>query len=260
MQNRTECRTTDRISQRAMPRGYVENLEAKVGGLEARVKELEASLALERSACGDHGGVGVLNSGQNGSSLRSGGDTYNSSNGIKPGTYMNGSRGIRIHPQLQNITCPGDDKIGGFRAGCYYLGLSSGASTLHSMRDTALSVLGVEIDLSDVDPADTNHPGIEGDIGESYASCLSSMFGVNPKVPQGLELPPKAECLECAEWFFKFSYSYLPIVHRQTFMKQVGVHSPWSLDITADCLVSSSCGYTTIGTINQLLLSWSKFT
>ncbi|KAF8455886.1 fungal-specific transcription factor domain-containing protein [Terfezia claveryi] len=219
MQNRTECRTTDRISQRAMPRGYVENLEAKVGGLEVRVKELEASLALERSARGDHGGV---NGGQkhDGSSLRSGGDTYNSTNGTKPGT-MNGNRGIKILPQLRNSTCLGDDKVRGFRAGCYYLGSSSGASTLHSMRDTALSVLGVEIDLSDVDPADINNPGAEDGIGESYASCLSSMFGVNPKVPQDLELPSKAECMRCAEWFFAFSYSYLPIVHRQTFMKQL---------------------------------------
>ena len=259
MQNRTECRTTDRISQRAMPRGYVENLEAKVGGLEARVKELEASLALERSVCGDHG---CVNGGQkhDGSSLRNGGDTYNSIIETKPGTYMNGNRSIKIHPQLRNSTCPGDDKVRGFRAGCYYLGSSSGASTLHSMRDTALSVLGVEIDLSDVDPADINHPGVEDGIGESYASCLSSMFGVNSKVPHDLELPSKAECMECAEWFFAFSYSYLPIVHRQTFMKQVGVHCLWLLDIIADCFMSSSSGCMTIGTTNQLLVSWSKFT
>jgi len=259
MQNRTECRTTDRISQRAMPRGYVENLESKVGGLEARVKELEAALALERSVRGDHGGV---NGGQqhDGSSLRNGGDKYNSTNGTKPGTYMNGNRSIKIHPQLRNSTCPGNGKARGFRAGCYYLGSSSGASTLHSMRDTALSVLGVEIDLSDVDPADINHPGEENGIGESYASCLSSMFGVNPKVPQDLELPSKAECMGCAEWFFAFSYSYLPIVHRQSFMKQVGVHCPWSFDITTDCFMSSSSGYTTIGTTRQLLVSWSKFT
>lgn len=222
MQNRTECRTTDRISQRAMPRGYVENLEAKVGGLEARVKELEASLALERSGQ-KHDEL----------SLRSGGDTYNSTNGTKPGTYMNGNRSIKVHPQLRNSTGPGDDKTRGFRAGCYYLGSSSGASTLHSMRDTALSVLGVEIDLSDVDPADT---GVEDGIGDSYASCLSSMFGMNPKAPQDLELPSKSECMGCAEWFFAFSYSYLPIVHRQTFMKQVGVHNPWFSDITANCL------------------------
>lgn len=195
-----------------------------MGGLEARVKELEASLALERSPRGDY----ATRTGpkREMSNIRNGGEMLGSSaNGTKPAPYMNGNRNMKIHSELRNSTCPGDDRIRGFRDGCYYLGLSSGASTIHSMRDSALSVLGVEIDLSDVDPTDTNHPGIEDGIGESYASCLSSMFNTNPKAPQNLELPSRAVCMGCAEWFFAFSYSYLPIVHRQTFMKQVSICS-----------------------------------
>lgn len=219
MQNRTECRTTDRISQRAMPRGYVENLEAKVNLLEEKIKELEASLALERSSRRPKPGVLVNQSGH-----KRGGPNapFNPDVASRAGTF---GRNSKPYSQVRLGNPPEDDKIRGFRSGGYYLGLSSGASTIHSMRDSALSVLGIEIDLSDVDPTDTSHPNIEDGIGESYASCLASIFNANPSAPQNLELPLKADCMGCAEWFFAFSYSYLPVVHRQTFMKQVRIYT-----------------------------------
>ncbi|KAF8463140.1 fungal-specific transcription factor domain-containing protein [Kalaharituber pfeilii] len=228
IQNRTECRTTDRISQRAMPRGYVESLEAKCASMEARMKELEAALALERSSRGEHSSEGLMNgNGQkheqphtrNEAGVAS--EWYYPINGVKPKTYLNSTRDARIHPQLRNGTGPPDDKVRGFRPGCYYLGLSSGSSTLHTMKDTALSVLGIEIDLSDVDPVDTSYASMEGGMNDSYASLLNSMFNVNPSTPQKLELPPKAEGMACAQWFYSFSYPYLPIVHWPTFAKQL---------------------------------------
>lgn len=222
MQNRTECRTTDRISQRAMPRGYVENLEAKVNLLEVRIKELEGSLALERSSRRPKAGVPVNQSGHK-RIVPNATEPFNPDNASRAGTF---GRNSKTYSQVRLGNPPEDDKIRGFRSGGYYLGLSSGASTIHSMRDSALSVLGIEIDLSDVDPTDTSHPNIEDGIGESYASCLASIFNANPRAPESLELPSKAECMKCAEWFFMFSYSYLPVVHRQTFMKQVRRYNP----------------------------------
>ena len=225
MQNRTECRTTDRISQRAMPRGYVENLETKVNILETKIEELEASLALERSSrvpnAGDLVKVTGPQHGASGSQVAN--EHFNPDVAARAGTFAGN---LRTHPQVRLCNPPEDDKVRGFRSGGYYLGLSSGASSIHSMRDSALSVLGIEIDLSDVDPTDTSHPNIEDGVGESYASCLASIFNANPRAPESLELPSKAECMKCAEWFFMFSYSYLPVVHRQTFMKQVRRYNP----------------------------------
>lgn len=221
-----------------MPRGYVENLEAKCASMESRLKELEAALALERSVREDNGGPGAgpmsgglkrerhVRTGNDISfqAVNVNGNGNGGSGGIKAGTYLNGSsRSTRVQPQLHNGTAHSDDKIRGFRAGCYYLGLSSGASTLHSMKDSALSVLGIEIDLSEIDPEDANYAGIEGGMNDSYASCLSSMFNANPSAPQKLELPSREECMGCAEWFYSYSYTYLPIIHRPTFMQQVGV-------------------------------------
>ena len=39
-----ECKTSDKLSRRAFPRGYTESLEEKVRGLEAEVRELKALL------------------------------------------------------------------------------------------------------------------------------------------------------------------------------------------------------------------------
>lgn len=208
-----------------MPRGYVEDLEAKVNILEDRIKELEASLALERSSRGpDVGGPDMDSAQKHGESgSQNSNELFNLDIASRAGTF---SKNLTAHSQLRLRNPPEDDKIRGFRSGGYYLGLSSGASTIHSMRDSALSVLGIEIDLSDVDPTDTSHPNIEDGIGESYASCLASIFNANPRAPQNLELPSRADCMECAEWFFIFSYSYLPVVHRQTFMKQVRRYNP----------------------------------
>ncbi|KAI5787658.1 fungal-specific transcription factor domain-containing protein [Peziza echinospora] len=227
IQNHTECRTTDRISQRAMPRGYVENLESKCMELEEKLKEAQAALALERGVRGGNpaaAAVDYMNGGAKNdeSGARSGAGYVNWSNagdyGDKLESYMGGSS--KRHPKLR----AGDDperlrsSRTGVSTGAYYLGLSSGASTLNSIKDSALSVLGIEIDLSDVDPSEEDGP--DG-LAESYSRFLSSMFNTNPNTPQNLSLPPKAEFIGMVEWFFSYSFPYLPVLHRPTFIPQV---------------------------------------
>lgn len=237
MQNRTECTTTDRISQRAMPRGYVESLENKCSSLEARLKELEAIMAADRSSRGGpHGAAGFINGGpkHEDPNMRNGAgymDWPPGLNGAKGAALMNGGSqqmngNLRGHPHLRNPSTSGDfTKRRAFRAeassGAYYVGLSSGVATLHSMKDSALSVLGIELDLSGVDPSDSTQTGTEGGLNDSYASSLSSLFNANLNVPQNLALPSRAECMDAAEWYFLYSHPYLPVLHRPTFMKKV---------------------------------------
>lgn len=102
--------------------------------------------------------------------------------------------------------------------GSHYLGISSGSSYLSSIKASALSLLGIDIDLSDLDPTEPVHPSNAND--ESFSSCLSTIFNVNPNVPK-VELPPLEEAHKYVTWFFTVSHPYLPILHQQTFTKMV---------------------------------------
>lgn len=102
--------------------------------------------------------------------------------------------------------------------GSHYLGISSGSSYLSSIKASALSLLGIDIDLSDLDPSEPAHPTNAND--ESFSSCLSTIFNVNPNVPK-VELPPLEEAHKYVNWFFTVSHPYLPILHQQTFKKMV---------------------------------------
>lgn len=102
--------------------------------------------------------------------------------------------------------------------GTHYLGISSGSSYLSSIKASALSLLGIDIDLSDLDPSEPSHPSNAND--ESFSSCLSTIFNVNPNVPK-MELPPRDEAFQYVDWFFIISHPYLPILHRPTFITMV---------------------------------------
>lgn len=102
--------------------------------------------------------------------------------------------------------------------GSHYLGISSSSSYLSSIKASALSLLGIDIDLSDLDPSEPSHPSNAND--ESFNSCLSTIFNVNPNVPK-VELPPLEEAHKYVDWFFRVSHPYLPLLHQQTFSKMV---------------------------------------
>ena len=221
IQNRTECRTTDRISQKAIPRGYVESLEARCATLEAKNKELEAALTrvnLEGRSNGYSARGGVewglgVKPGPDGWSLNrkpypaSQQNNYSSST-----TCCSNSTPERLCQTMRSASFrPGN-------TGSHYLGISSGNQTLSSIKASALSLLGIDIDLSDLDPSEPNNSGHAND--ESFSSCLATIFNVNPNVPK-VELPPRDEAFEYVKWFFVISHPYLPILHRPTFVKMV---------------------------------------
>ena len=114
-----------------------------------------------------------------------------------------------------------------FRAGCNgdnYLGVSSGNSYLSSIKGTALSVLGMEIDIADFSSTDMDEP--ESSVFEpelynkSYQSFLQTALNVNPKIEK-IDLPPRNEGLTYAQWYFRALNPYLPILHKPTFMNTV---------------------------------------
>jgi hypothetical protein len=114
-----------------------------------------------------------------------------------------------------------------FRAGCTgdnYLGVSSGNSHLSSIKGTALSILGMEIDIADFTSQDMDepdptmfHPQL---YNKSYQAFLQSALNINPRIEK-MDLPSREEGLTYAQWYFRVLNPYLPILHKGTFMATV---------------------------------------
>jgi hypothetical protein len=114
-----------------------------------------------------------------------------------------------------------------FRAGCTgdnYLGVSPGNSSLSSIKGTALSILGMEIDIADFDSLDMDepdasvfHPQL---YNKSYQAFLQTALNINPRLGKA-DLPPRSDGLMYAQWYFRVINPYLPILHKGTFMRLV---------------------------------------
>ena len=112
-----------------------------------------------------------------------------------------------------------------FRAGCTgdnYLGVSPGNSSLSSIKGTALSILGMEIDIADFDSVDMDEPdGFHPQLyNKSYQAFLQSALNINPSL-QKVDLPSRSEGLTYAQWYFRVINPYLPLLHKATFTKLV---------------------------------------
>jgi len=114
-----------------------------------------------------------------------------------------------------------------FRAGIpgdNYLGVSPGNSNLSSIKGTALSILGMEIDIADFESLDMDepdasvfHPQL---YNKSYQAFLQSALNINPRIEK-VDLPSREEGFTYADWYFRVINPYLPLLHKPTFFKSV---------------------------------------
>jgi hypothetical protein len=114
-----------------------------------------------------------------------------------------------------------------FRAGYpgdNYLGVSPGNSNLSSIKGTALSILGMEIDIADFDSLDMDepdrsvfHPQL---YNKSYQAFLQSALNINPRIEK-VELPSREDGFTYADWYFRVINPYMPLLHGPTFFKLV---------------------------------------
>ncbi|EWC43603.1 hypothetical protein DRE_01490 [Drechslerella stenobrocha 248] len=255
-QNNTECRTTDRISHRAVPRGYIEQLEKKCADYEAKIKDMEALLKA--------GGLAIPEkSSHDGSSSASGSTlewgTQNDSKDPWATTdhiaavkmeqqttlpfSMDYSSGGQQEPPASTTpvsTSPNREGDPNGRpafliqkCGASHVGLYSGNSYMASTRASALSVLGITIDLADMqgvpEPARSlNHIPVNSymdftelnPLDDSLQSFLMSTSRHAPVSVLQLSLPSKEEALMLVEWNFMVTQPYLPLLHKPTFMAE----------------------------------------
>ncbi|RVD87004.1 uncharacterized protein DFL_005253 [Arthrobotrys flagrans] len=251
-QNNTECRTTDRISHRAVPRGYIEQLEKKCADYEAKIRDMEALLQA--------GGLASPgNKSHDGSSTSSSNVGWNPADKDRwragePGPikmeqqslqfsmdYPNGHHEPNSHtprtgrsPNREESDPHGRPAFLIRKSGAQaHVGMYSGNSYMTSTRASALSVLGISIDLADLqgvpEPARSlNYIPVDGHVDfkdvnpldDSLQSFLMSTSGHAPASVLRLSLPSKEEALMLIEWNWVTTQPYLPIVHKPTFLAE----------------------------------------
>lgn len=221
---RTECRTTDRITGRATSRGYVAGLEQQNQDLQDRIEGLEKHLM--RNGI-DVGPSNEQNSTVHGSEINQPSSTIQlTAFGTAGATYTSqpGEGRQALQPETGLFLAPPSSHTdyAGW-TGEDYLGVSLGNPTL-SIKGTALSILGMEIDIAGFDSPDTDEPDTADFhtplYNKSYQAFIRTVLNVNPRLEK-VDLPSRVEGMMYADWYFRVVNAYFPILHKPTFLTMV---------------------------------------
>ncbi|RDW76123.1 hypothetical protein BP5796_06944 [Coleophoma crateriformis] len=212
LQNGNECMVTDRSTGEAYRRGYVQELEEEREILRQQVQDLEERLV------------------QHGIEPQ----TYNKYDATSTSDHDDSpsttSTNLEATPnQLRQNSIEAKDPpkdLPAFRASCRgdnYLGVSPGGSlSLSSIRGTALSILGMDIDIADFQSQDMDEPDPSASqprlYNKSYQAFLQSSLGVNHRI-DNLELPKREIGMTYIEWYFGAIAPYIPFLHKPTVVK-----------------------------------------
>ncbi|CZT03004.1 related to transcription activator protein [Rhynchosporium agropyri] len=201
----SECNVTNRNTGETEPRGYVDQLKEEIEYLKRRCQELEDQVL---QAGGNikpsrgHGRIGSEIQQQRTPSLPA-----QSSNGSPPQQETDPHQSLLT---IRTGTC-----------GSNYLGVSAGNSNLSAIKGTALTILGMEIDIADFISGDMDEPTDSRFNPEfynkSYQSFLQTMFNINPKLAKP-RLPERHIGFEYAKMYFRHLNAYAPLLHSPTFM------------------------------------------
>ncbi|KAF2469025.1 uncharacterized protein BDR25DRAFT_289187 [Lindgomyces ingoldianus] len=232
-QNRTLCKTTDRITGRATTRGQVEAMEAENGYLRAQVAELQAqlkelgveprtvpayngfppsSIQWPASGLSSDGGQGWVDASQRRTST-SPLPGYVSGPNVLEGTEY------RPLPQFK----PGS-------IGDNYLGVSSADSLLSHIKGTSLSVFGTEIDITDFVQ---NEEEYDKSV-MSYNHFLKVALNDEPQV-EPVAFPEYQQLSEYAGWYLRSLNPYTMLLDKPEFM-----HLIWKIGNEANFTPSAA--------------------
>lgn len=270
MQNHSECKTTDRITGKATVRGYVQSLERRLEEVENHNRELQGrliSLGEDVKASDGYTDPTTAPLLQWHENERS--DSQQIWEGDSQRRDLTGGPFSNHILNASSSSTSSDEhpRLPEFRAGLAgnnYLGLSTGNSLLSSIHGTSMNVLGMEIDLADymspdLDEPDIFNPGTLPVYNKSYRAFVQTAFGTSPKLSK-VELPPRSEGLKYAEFYFRVTNCYLPILHKPSFLVMV---SPPALNMDKGFSMLNHASlheYTMIRLSSPLLLRLSWYT
>ena len=241
LQANTDCRTTDRITGRAVSRGYVDQLEQRLRDAESRARDLQSKLVAagvdSKPAGYPDPHVGSLVD-WNASGPDAQPTMWDASQTAAPAAA---AAAAPAAPSVANTAGPAPQAVmttmrthdtslfalPTFRtapAGDNYLGVTSSGSGLSGLNGTALSILGMEIDVADFSSSDVDEPLTPifqmGLYNKSYQSFLQSSLGINPRLDE-VKLPPRDDANEFIGWYLRVLNPYLPILHGPSFRRLV---------------------------------------
>lgn len=208
-QNRTQCRTTDRITGKATVRGHAEAMETENAYLRAHLADLQAQLKDMGVEPNQPPAYGTLPWPPPPAPAPEAQDWSNAqrrpSTSPMPGYAPAGEQGdFRSLPQF---------KFGSI--GDNYLGVASGDSLLSHIRGTSLSVFGTEIDITDFVQDNDEYESSP----MSYQSLVNITMGSRHVDPA--PLPPYESLKEWATWYLRSLNPYTMLVHKPAFMDLV---------------------------------------
>lgn len=211
-QNRTPCRTTDRITGRATVRGHAEAMESENSYLRAHIADLQAQLK-------EHG-IEPRPPPTYTNNLQTPSHPWSSASNDTP-SWPDASRRTSPSPlpgYAPAAAPPKPESLPQFKHGSIgdnYLGVAPGDLALSHIKGTSLSIFGTEIDITDFMPCDSEY---EKD-AMSYSTLIKIAMGGHPvDTPQ---LPPYNELKEYAIWYLRSMNPYTMLVHKPAFMQLV---------------------------------------
>lgn len=206
-----------------MPRGYVEGLESKCAQLEAKLRQMEEQLKARRTDGSQYSSPNPQ--------LESDIPVYESTGYDRHTPDDTNLGGVTNSANVGTGVSRGDDKPDNsnspatFRAGNSdnYLGLSAGSSVINAMKACGVSVLGVYINLKDLDPSEPETARLPNSSlpATSYESFLKSVYGGESSRIEKPSTPSKEEMDEILSWYFNMSYPYIPVLHKPTIIAMV---------------------------------------
>lgn len=208
-QNNTECRTTDRITQRATVRGHTEAIEHDNTILKHQIYELEQQLRDHAIEPKQSTAYVAISSATTTPAWSTPAPTTWPVNRTSVGTTSSAD----ARQQEANFFA-----LPTFRAGLTgdnYLGVSSSSTILSQVKGTSLSVFGIEVDLADYISDDKSTSPV------SYESFLASMAKDNPayKDSKYPRLPTYENCQMYANVYVTLLNPWTPVVHKTAFIE-----------------------------------------
>lgn len=231
-QNNTECKTTDRVTQRATVRGYTEAIERDNSTLRQQLIELEQQvreLGAEPKTAGRFAPVRepynvawpahVAGSGQ-------GWDVAG-----RTSTAYDSPLDTRAGQETNIFAIPTQSKANESDG---WFGISTANSLISPMKGTSLSLFGMRIDISDFVAE-----GPEDASPTSYSFLLKLMLshdkGRTPEMLLKAKLPDNyTEAASYTKWYLSSLNPWLPILHKPQMMGLVSSHASISSRVT-DC-------------------------
>ncbi|KAF1930492.1 uncharacterized protein M421DRAFT_418802 [Didymella exigua CBS 183.55] len=206
-QNRTQCRTTDRITGKATVRGHAEAMETQNSCLRAHIADLQAQLkdlGVDPRPPPAYATTSWPPAAPQADAQDWPGQRRPSASPM-PGYAPAGDKASLNSLPVFKYGSIGDN----------YLGVASRDSLLSHIRGTSLSVFGTEIDITDF--VDENAEYETSPM--SYRTLVEISVGSRHVDP--VPLPPYATLKEWATWYLRSLNPYTMLVHKPAFMELV---------------------------------------